>query len=179
MVHHLCVNDTTSAALQQTLNDRLTHAIIGAAIQVNKRVGVGLLESAYETFLCHELQKLKLDTSKQPPMPVVYDDVRVELGYRPDIIVESRSDSRSKDRRKDSSGALRATPHVSASIENQSWPDNQFPRSAVHVRDQAVGLLKSGVRSPKRILFFFQCLQPFFSVFCVKVFSLRLPRKLG
>ena len=83
------MNDTFSAAHQQTPNDPLTHAIIGAAIQVNKGVGVGLLESAYETFLCHELEKLKLRISRQPPMPAVYDGVRVDLGYRPDIIVES------------------------------------------------------------------------------------------
>ena len=69
--------------------DPLTHAIIGAAIRVNKGLGVGLLESAYETFLCHELKKLRLGFSRQPPMPVVYDGVRLDLGYRPDIIVEN------------------------------------------------------------------------------------------
>jgi GxxExxY protein len=83
------VNDTSIAARQQIPNDPLTHAIIGAAILVNKCVGVGLLESAYETFLCHELEKLNLGISRQPPMPAVYDGVRVDLGYRPDIIVES------------------------------------------------------------------------------------------
>ena len=82
------MDDSTCAAHQQTPNDPLTHAIIGAAIRVNKCVGVGLLESAYETFLCHELEKLELGISRQSPMPVVYDGVRVDLGYRPDIIVE-------------------------------------------------------------------------------------------
>ena len=67
--------------------DPRTHAIIGAAIRVNRGLGVGLLESAYETFLCHELEKLDLVVSRQPPIPVVYDGLRVELGFRPDIIV--------------------------------------------------------------------------------------------
>lgn len=67
--------------------DPLTHAIIGAAIRVNRGLGVGLLESAYETFLCHELEKLNLDVSRQPPMPVLYDGIRLDLGFRPDIIV--------------------------------------------------------------------------------------------
>jgi len=67
--------------------DPLTHAIIGAAIRVNKGLGVGLLESAYDKSLCHELEKLDLDISRQPPMPVFYDGVRLDLGFRPDVIV--------------------------------------------------------------------------------------------
>jgi len=68
--------------------DPLTGAIIGAAIRVNKAMGIGLLEIPYEVFLCHELAKLGLSFSRQPQMPVSYDGVRVELGYRPDVIVQ-------------------------------------------------------------------------------------------
>jgi GxxExxY protein len=70
--------------------DPLTHAIIGAAIRVNKALGVGLLENPYEVFLCHELTKLKFDISRQPAMPIEYDGIHVELGFRPDIIVENK-----------------------------------------------------------------------------------------
>lgn len=85
----LVMSDSSPVTPHKTANDPLTHAIIGAAIRVNKSVGVGLLESAYETFLCHELEKMSLGISRQPAMPVVYDGVRVDLGYRPDIIVEN------------------------------------------------------------------------------------------
>jgi GxxExxY protein len=70
--------------------DKLTELIIGAAIEVRKRVGSGLLESAYHTFLCIELTKRSLTFTSQPTLPVVYDGHRVELAYRPDLIVKDR-----------------------------------------------------------------------------------------
>jgi GxxExxY protein len=70
--------------------DPLTGLIIGAAIEVRKRVGCGLLESAYHAFLCFELEKLKLTFKSQPTLPVIYDGHRVELAYRPDLIVNDR-----------------------------------------------------------------------------------------
>ena len=81
----LSVHETFDAASHE--KDPLTHAIIGAAIRVNTRLGVGLLETAYETFFCHELEKIELDIARQPPMPVVSDGIRLDLAYRPDIIV--------------------------------------------------------------------------------------------
>jgi len=70
--------------------DPLTGLIIGAAIDVRKRVGCGLLESAYHAFLCIELQKLNLALKVQPTLPVVYDGHRVDLAYRPDLIVNDQ-----------------------------------------------------------------------------------------
>ena len=70
--------------------DRLTEQIIGAAIEVRKRVGCGLLENAYHTFLCIELTKRGLLFTSQPTLPVVYDGQKVELAYRPDLIVDDR-----------------------------------------------------------------------------------------
>jgi GxxExxY protein len=70
--------------------DPLTELIIGAAIEVRKRVGCGLLESAYHAFLCIEIQKLNLTLKSQPTLPVVYDGQRVELAYRPDVIVNNQ-----------------------------------------------------------------------------------------
>lgn len=70
--------------------DPLTELIIGAAIEVRKRVGCGLLESAYHAFLCVELRKRDLMFQSQPTLPVVYDGHRVDLAYRPDLIVNDR-----------------------------------------------------------------------------------------
>lgn len=70
--------------------DPLTELIIGAAIEVRKRVGCGLLESAYHAFLCIEFQKRSLTFKSQMAMPVVYDGHRVDIAYRPDLIVNEK-----------------------------------------------------------------------------------------
>lgn len=62
--------------------------IIGAAIRVHSTLGPGLLESAYEICLQHELSKLGLDVHRQQPLPIVYDGVKLDAGYRLDLIVE-------------------------------------------------------------------------------------------
>jgi GxxExxY protein len=72
-----------------SLND-LTHAIIGAAIRVHQTLGPGLLESAYEACLEHELKKLGLRVERQKPIPVIYDGVHLECGFRADLLVEGR-----------------------------------------------------------------------------------------
>lgn len=66
----------------------ITEAIIGAAIEVHKVLGPGLLESTYEVCLLHELGKRGLKVEKQVPIPVVYDTVRLDAGYRIDLLVE-------------------------------------------------------------------------------------------
>jgi GxxExxY protein len=66
---------------------RLTEAIIGAAIDVHRELGPGLLESTYEACLLHELQRRGLDTKSQVPLPVHYRGVTVECGYRLDVVV--------------------------------------------------------------------------------------------
>ena len=68
----------------------MTDLIIGAAIEVRKRVGCGLLESAYHAFLCIELQRANLTFKSQQTLPVIYDGYRVDLAYRPDLIVDDR-----------------------------------------------------------------------------------------
>jgi GxxExxY protein len=68
----------------------LTWLIIGAAIEVRKRVGCGLLESAYHTFLCIELEKLNLTLKSQPKFSITYDGRPVKVAYRPDLIVQER-----------------------------------------------------------------------------------------
>ena len=65
----------------------ITEAIIGAAIKVHSALGPGLLESAYEACLAHELRKAGFDVRSQVELPVIYDGVRVDLGYRIDLLV--------------------------------------------------------------------------------------------
>lgn len=65
----------------------ITEAIIGAAMKVHSALGPGLLESAYEACLAHELRKAGFDMRSQVELPVIYDGVRVDLGYRIDLLV--------------------------------------------------------------------------------------------
>jgi len=68
----------------------LTHRIIGAAMTVHRRLGPGILESAYEACLAYELQKCGLKVERQKAVPLIYDAVRLECGFRADLVVESR-----------------------------------------------------------------------------------------
>ena len=71
------------------IND-LTGIIIGAAIEVHKILGPGLLESAYEKCLCHELGLRKIQYENQKELPVEYKGVKLDCGYRLDILVANR-----------------------------------------------------------------------------------------
>jgi GxxExxY protein len=68
----------------------LTGKIIGAAIEIHRALGPGLLESAYEACLIYELRLRKLKVEPQKSMPVFYKDVMLDCGYRVDIVVEDR-----------------------------------------------------------------------------------------
>jgi len=70
--------------------NELSEIIIGDAINVHKKLGPGLLESAYEECLYYELNKNGLNVEKQKPMPLIYDEVKLDVGYRIDIIVENK-----------------------------------------------------------------------------------------
>jgi len=69
--------------------NKITQNIIGCAIEVHKSLGPGLLESAYEECLAFELNKAGLSIKRQLPTPVVYKDVKLDCGYRIDILVEN------------------------------------------------------------------------------------------
>ncbi len=62
--------------------------VVDAAMKVHSALGPGLLESAYQACLAHELRKRGLTVQVQCPVPIVYDGVRIELGYRIDLVVE-------------------------------------------------------------------------------------------
>jgi GxxExxY protein len=70
--------------------NRLTESIIGAAIEVHRTRGPGLLESAYEESLCHELASLGLAFERQRPVPVHYKRLQLDCAYRLDLLVEGR-----------------------------------------------------------------------------------------
>lgn len=73
----------------KSLND-LSHELIGAAIEVHRELGPGLLESAYEGAYSHELDLRDIRHVRQQTMPVHYKDVVIETGYRIDILAENR-----------------------------------------------------------------------------------------
>jgi GxxExxY protein len=70
--------------------NEITHAIIGAAIEVHEYLGPGLLESAYEECLFHELLLRNLRIERQKPITVVYKETKLECGYRIDLLVEDK-----------------------------------------------------------------------------------------
>lgn len=71
-------------------NNEITEKIIGCDITVHKILGPGLLESAYEECLCHEMYKNNLKFERQKPLPLIYKDVRLDCGYRIDLLVEEK-----------------------------------------------------------------------------------------
>jgi GxxExxY protein len=70
--------------------EELTGQIIGAAIEVHRELGPGLLESAYEACLCYELTLRQIPFTRQVMLPVIYKSIRVECGYRADVIVADK-----------------------------------------------------------------------------------------
>lgn len=69
---------------------QLTQTIIGCAINIHKKLGLGLLESAYQECLAYELEEAGLNIKKEVPMPIVYKEVKLNHGYRIDILVENK-----------------------------------------------------------------------------------------
>lgn len=67
--------------------DEITSAIIGAAMKIHTALGPGLLESAYEACLCHELRKQGFQSERQVILPIHYDGIQVDEGYRIDLLV--------------------------------------------------------------------------------------------
>lgn len=84
IIHHGCT-ETQSTLLHEALTER----IIGAAIEVHRSLGPGLLESAYQECLCHELHLRGLHFERQVPLPISYKGISLECGYRIDLVVES------------------------------------------------------------------------------------------
>jgi GxxExxY protein len=78
MTHH---RDT------ETQRDPLSETVLGAAIEVHRNLGPGLLESAYEECLCYELAAREVGVRRQVELPVIYKTVKLDCGYRMDVVV--------------------------------------------------------------------------------------------
>jgi GxxExxY protein len=72
------------------LDGALTERVIGFAIQVHRQLGPGLLESAYEACLCFELTQAGIAFQRQIGIPIVYRDVRLDTGFRADLVIAER-----------------------------------------------------------------------------------------
>ncbi|MFT7252365.1 MAG: GxxExxY protein [Flavobacterium sp.] len=70
--------------------NELSKIVFDCALKVHQKLGPGLLESAYEECLFYELNKTGLDVQKQKALPLIYEDVKLDIGYRLDIIIENK-----------------------------------------------------------------------------------------
>lgn len=70
--------------------NELSEQIIGSAIKVHQTLGPGLLESEYEECLYYELIQIGLYAEKQKPLPLIYEDVKLDCGYRVDLLIEKK-----------------------------------------------------------------------------------------
>ncbi len=70
--------------------NQISKVIFNCALKVHKALGPGLLESAYEECLYYELQNAGVNVSKQKPLPLIYEEVNLDIGYRVDIMVDEK-----------------------------------------------------------------------------------------
>jgi len=70
--------------------NEISKIVFDCALKVHKSLGPGLLESAYEECLYYELKKFGIIVQKQKPLPLIYEDVKLEIGYRVDLIIENK-----------------------------------------------------------------------------------------
>ncbi len=75
---------------EKIVENEISQLIIGCAIKVHTALGPGLLESAYEECLYYELVKEGLRVEKQKALPLIYEEIRLDVGYRLDLIVEDK-----------------------------------------------------------------------------------------
>lgn len=86
---HRVARRTTELHGDMELN-KITENVIGAAIEVHRQLGPGLLESAYQECLYYELTNLGLNVVKEVPQPIVYKEIELNQGYRLDLLVEGK-----------------------------------------------------------------------------------------
>ena len=70
--------------------NEISRIVVNTAFQIHSQMGPGLLESVYEQIMVHELMKLSMAVERQKEMPVYWDGLKMELGFRADIIVENK-----------------------------------------------------------------------------------------
>jgi GxxExxY protein len=72
------------------IENNLSYKIIGLALELHKNIGPGLLESAYENALAYDLREMGLEVKQQVPMPFIYKEIRMDVGYRIDLLIENK-----------------------------------------------------------------------------------------
>ena len=70
--------------------NQLSKIIVNTAFQIHSQLGPGLLESVYEEIMYYELRQQNLDVDRQKPIPVIWDDLKMQLGFRADLIVNNK-----------------------------------------------------------------------------------------
>ncbi len=70
--------------------NEISKIVFECALNVHKALGPGLLESAYEECMLYEIKKTGLKVEKQKPLPLIYEDVKLEIGYRVDLMIENK-----------------------------------------------------------------------------------------
>lgn len=74
----------------EVIENKISNKIIGSAIEIHKNLGPGLLESAYENALAYDLIEVGLNVQQQKAMPFIYKEIKLDVGYRVDLIVENK-----------------------------------------------------------------------------------------
>jgi len=71
-------------------HNEIARIVVGVALDIHRKLSPGLLESVYQTVITYELEKHNLKVEKEVPIPVVWEDVRMELGFRADLLIENK-----------------------------------------------------------------------------------------
>jgi hypothetical protein len=121
MIHH---GDTE--ARSKLLHEKLTEHVIGAAIEVHRELGPGLMESAYEECLYHELHLRNLNFQRQLPLPVQYIRCRSRLRISDRSRRRGFADTRTQVPRASSAGPRSTTPDILKTERKASWADSKF-----------------------------------------------------
>ena len=104
----------------------LSYGIIGAAIKLHQNVGPGLLESTYENALAYDLREIGLSVAQQVPLPFIYKEVEMEIGYRVDLLIENKVIVEVKSLETLAPVHLCTTTHLSKVIGKETWSSYQF-----------------------------------------------------
>src|SRR5437879_6186813 len=141
-------------------NDTLTQRIIGCAIEVHRTLGPGLLESAYEQCMAHEMTLQDIAFRLQVPTPIEYKGLRLDCAYKADVVVQERVIVELKSGSADNA-APRTTADVHEGVARGDRPADQFQRPAPHRRGEAISHLafRAGIQDTVFLVHLF-CLHP-------------------
>jgi GxxExxY protein len=129
----------------------LTEAAIGAAIKVHRALGPGLLESVYLECLVYELQRSGLSVRSNIPLPVHYDDVRINLGFRLDAVVNDYLVLELKSVKKPRTHSHSPSTYISKAVRLSRWSPDQLQCNAADVWSEAPDQPVAGREVPQLI----------------------------